>query len=425
MTIVNSDNKFGTNRFVVSTIPGEGGFTSIQDAIDAANVAGGGTVVLMQGTYNEDITLANQVFLYGLTTPQNFNIIINGTLTITDQTGNSGITNLSLQATGSNNAIEINCTVPGTPSFFINNCSVSSNSAVGILSSATSGAQIGITAQNSSITGGTYAFDLSGSCGIAVNYGNITAGTAMGNFSDNCVGQVFYSTGFSAGQGFIINNVANSLTYVNSFGSFAQELVNFVAAGSATVANSGFACSSGSGNWATGAAGTLIYGGVLVLGSSGIAGTLTANTGAILPRATSGTSGTAVKGSSGFDSSDFSVTDGFVSLSGTGSLNRQTITTSGSLSVNNGYYVTSGSLSLSLPATSAIGDVIQVTLAGGTSWTITQGAGQQIQVGSALSTLGAGGNLATSTNGDSVLLECYVANTIWIATSIIGNLAVT
>jgi hypothetical protein len=100
------------------------------------------------------------------------------------------------------------------------------------------------------------------------------------------------------------------------------------------------------------------------------------------------------------------------------------ITSSGALAVQNGYFVSSGALSLSLPASSAVGDTISVTLSSGTSWTITQGAGQQIRFGNSQTTSGVGGSLASSSSGDAITIVCDVANTHWQSINWVGNILV-
>lgn len=101
------------------------------------------------------------------------------------------------------------------------------------------------------------------------------------------------------------------------------------------------------------------------------------------------------------------------------------INASQALVPNNGVNCTGGAgLSLSLPATSSIGDVIEVVLDGSTSWTITQGANQQIRLGSSTTTLGAGGSLASTAQGDHVKLVCKTANLIWTCIGSIGNITV-
>ena len=97
------------------------------------------------------------------------------------------------------------------------------------------------------------------------------------------------------------------------------------------------------------------------------------------------------------------------------------------LVVGNGYFCTAGgALSLALPATSAVGDTIEVALDGSTSWTITQpNAATQIRIGSSQTTLGVGGSLASTSVGDSIRLVCQTANARWQVTpGWVGNITV-
>lgn len=81
---------------------------------------------------------------------------------------------------------------------------------------------------------------------------------------------------------------------------------------------------------------------------------------------------------------------------------------------NNGYIANRGTLvTLTLPTTSAVGDLITVVGQGAGGWLIAQAAGQQIHIGSSASTLGAGGSVASTNQFDSVDLVCIVASTIW------------
>ncbi len=99
------------------------------------------------------------------------------------------------------------------------------------------------------------------------------------------------------------------------------------------------------------------------------------------------------------------------------------ITANQTAAIGNGYFDNkAGTLALLLPATSAVGDVIEVTnenTATGTQ--ITQAAGQQILLGNTNTTLGAGGSLTSTQVGDTLKLVCKVANTIFRVTSVIGN----
>ncbi len=148
--------------------------------------------------------------------------------------------------------------------------------------------------------------------------------------------------------------------------------------------------------------------GQLVIGSTGaqaVASTLTAGAGIAVTNAA-----------------------GSITITNTGAAPTwSTITAGGALSVDNGYICIApgGALSLSLPGTSAVGDEIEIVLDGATSWTVTQGAGQSIGFGIFTTTVGAGGSLASSAQGDSIRMVCSVANTKWNVISSIGNLTVT
>jgi hypothetical protein len=98
------------------------------------------------------------------------------------------------------------------------------------------------------------------------------------------------------------------------------------------------------------------------------------------------------------------------------------ITASQTAATYNGYFVTANAVVVALPATSAIGDTFELCLAGGTSWSISQAAGQQIFFGSSASTAGVGGSLASTAQGDCVRLVCRQANLQWQVVSSVGNL---
>lgn len=98
-------------------------------------------------------------------------------------------------------------------------------------------------------------------------------------------------------------------------------------------------------------------------------------------------------------------------------------TTNVTLSPGVAYQVSSGALLIALPSTvsASIGDTYQVVLLGGTSWTITQAAGQQIRVGNATTTLGVGGSLSSNAQGDWIELV-YSAAGLWVGTARQGNI---
>jgi len=135
------------------------------------------------------------------------------------------------------------------------------------------------------------------------------------------------------------------------------------------------------------------------------------------PVVTSISPGTGVGISGGPGSLTISVTGGGLSWTAT-SVNIPT------MGVNNGYACISpgGALTLGLPTTAGVGSILRVTLAGATSWQITQAAGQSIRLGSNVTTVGAGGSLTSTAQGDSVEIVCVVANTGFQVISSIGNI---
>ncbi len=159
-------------------------------------------------------------------------------------------------------------------------------------------------------------------------------------------------------------------------------------------------------------------------GSIGAVVTLTGNSGgAVDPDGSGninvvGSSGTTVTG----NPATHTLT---ITVAGSG-MTWNTIAASQTLAVDNGYFCTGGAgLSLALPAVSNAGDTIAIVLDGSTSWTITQpNAGTQIRIANAQTTLGVGGTLASTQQGDTVWLVCETANARWVATDTTGNITV-
>ena len=80
--------------------------------------------------------------------------------------------------------------------------------------------------------------------------------------------------------------------------------------------------------------------------------------------------------------------------------------------VNNGYIANNAALvTLNLPATSIVGDEIDVIGKGSGGWLIQCGVGQTIILGT--DTTSSGGSLASMRQNDSIYLVCTSANTEW------------
>jgi hypothetical protein len=81
-----------------------------------------------------------------------------------------------------------------------------------------------------------------------------------------------------------------------------------------------------------------------------------------------------------------------------------------------------------LPATAAVGDIIEVIgEAGSGGWSIAQNALQKIVLGNKVSATGTGGSLANGTDSvtDNVTLKCTVADTEFTVMTAVGNLNIT
>jgi hypothetical protein len=114
--------------------------------------------------------------------------------------------------------------------------------------------------------------------------------------------------------------------------------------------------------------------------------------------------------------------------SSTASINLWSDQTSGTVALlsGQGFVANKTTLTtLTLPSTSAEGDIIAVVGKGTGGWKIAQNAGNQIFFGSASSTSGTGGSVASTLQYDCVELICLTASANWLVRSAVGNLTVT
>lgn len=101
-------------------------------------------------------------------------------------------------------------------------------------------------------------------------------------------------------------------------------------------------------------------------------------------------------------------------------------TTSQAASGNNGYIANNGALvTITLPATSAVGEIIRITGKGTGGWRLATRAGQTIYFVGGNTTTGAGGRLDSTDDRDSVEIICVTADTDWNILSMHGAIGVT
>lgn len=98
-------------------------------------------------------------------------------------------------------------------------------------------------------------------------------------------------------------------------------------------------------------------------------------------------------------------------------------TSSVTMSANTGYTADAGAslITFTLPATSAIGDWVEINGKGSGLFRVAQAAGQQIHFGNQTTTSGAGGSITSTLQYDVIKLRCLTANTIWTIVYCVGN----
>lgn len=96
------------------------------------------------------------------------------------------------------------------------------------------------------------------------------------------------------------------------------------------------------------------------------------------------------------------------------------------VSANAGYFANaaSGGVDFTLPASAPVGAEFKIAgLNSGSGWIVDYNAGQQIQMGSSLSTLDTG-SLASTDPSDCITLFCAVADTLFVVTDSMGNISI-
>lgn len=81
-------------------------------------------------------------------------------------------------------------------------------------------------------------------------------------------------------------------------------------------------------------------------------------------------------------------------------------------------------VAVTLPATAAVGQRVEIIGKGGGGWRLEQNANQYAILGSRISTVGTGGAIESTYAMDCIVLRCTTANIGWTVTSVIGNVSV-
>jgi hypothetical protein len=310
------ENRRWITQYVVdsSTTVGERGtYSTIQAAINAADAAGGGIIIIRAGTYTEDLTIPGNIDLRGAGSSVGDQATIDGTHTLTVDDSIT-ISDLSFQNSGAGDIFTISS---GTEFFVMNDCFFFMG-ANGLLTSAVSTVISYI--KDSLIISNSTDPILNLSAGIFLCLRS-TVGTFGSNGTFGASGTANLQIESSNFSHTITAEDTSSVTFIHSscgIGGSAPAF-NVVDAGASLLATQCYVdCSDAGGDFAVGA-GTFEYGDLTLNGSAtGIAGTLTESYLDWKPYSTAGASEPAVvKGTCGFDSAMFSVTDGFVTATGT------------------------------------------------------------------------------------------------------------
>lgn len=137
------------------------------------------------------------------------------------------------------------------------------------------------------------------------------------------------------------------------------------------------------------------------------------------PVAASLTAGTGVTITPGAGSITIAVT----AMTGGGFTWVDQTTTSVTLTAGDAYIADNAALvTLTLPATAAIGDTFKVVGKGAGGWIVAQNASQLIHFGTAVTTTGTGGSLASSNQWDCITFTCVTTNNVFVVHSSIGNI---
>lgn len=310
------ENRRWITEYVVdsSTTVGERGtYSTIQAAINAADSAGGGVIIIRPGTYTEDLTIPGNIDLRGSGSSLGDQATIEGTHTLTVDDSIT-ISDLSFQNSGAGDIFTISS---GTEFFVMNDCFFFMG-ANGLLTSSVS-TVISYIKDSLVISNSTDPI-LNLSAGIFLCLRS-TVGTFGSNGTFGASGTANLQIESSNFFHTITAEDTSSVTFIHSSCRIGGSgpAFNVVDAGASILATQSYVdCSDAGGDFAVGA-GTFEYGDLTINGTAtGIAGTLTESYLDWKPYSTAGASEPAVvKGTCGFDSAMFSVTDGFVTATGT------------------------------------------------------------------------------------------------------------
>lgn len=332
------DNKFGFTPFIVGETLGDGcnyaGGAGLQQAINDCSAAGGGVVGIRPSTtaYTVNLTLKSNVDLVAFHSdgrlPTGLNHVeIIGQHTWADSSGSAQeivLNNINFTSTTFGDVFTLSPTAGSVTILGMKFCSVVSNSGAGagrafvLNPDGTSTAFIGLVGVNTD--SGNVAFNCigTGTQSIQINDGSSISSSvnqgiriATGTTSID----INYSTLTSGTFG--IEDLTGTAAITSEYATFnCTSAVSFTVAGGTFTSQHTTINASGA-NYLVGT-GTFTHADTILSNAKTLPVTITEVKSNWQPYASSGTSVTAYRGTAGFDSTQFNVTDGFVTLSGGG-----------------------------------------------------------------------------------------------------------
>lgn len=332
MTRVNSDNLYGPSKYLVDLSAADGAYTTIQSAMDALNAAGNfGTVIVKAGIYNENLSFYANQQIFGMAdegrVQNSAPVIVIGAHTFLGDgsPGNFGATlvqGIFFHATVGD-LFTITNNGPNGIVFAAKFCQLVADAGhCFVLDKVGAGVFSLAVTFEADVNSNGDGFRIVGDGCQAINYlSSVDSNTIAVNLIG--AGCAFLGTRCELNgnlEAILLTQASQNANLDYNVLSANGPTINFAAAGNVNAMHCTHTTSSGPGFYIDGAAGNYNYADDILRGTArNIAAGITQSPYDWKPYATAGNTGSAVRGTAGFDSTQFTVANGFVSLLGGGS----------------------------------------------------------------------------------------------------------